>query len=203
MGRDREAHCRAPAGADGTQWQGNPQLTPVAPGFAQDPDHPVVCVSWHDAQAYVRWLQSTTGLRFRLLTSGEHTMVSLAGATTQYWWGDEVRRDVAHYEASPGLSTLTPRGTVRSDAAPANAWGFRHTSGNVAEWVEDCDGAPASLANPLAARISGACTRRVLRGGGWTYDPEHIAARVVNDSAHPHKAYVDVGFRIARDGAEQ
>ena len=36
------------------------------PGFSQSDDHPVVCVSWREAQSYVRWLSRKTGEKFRL-----------------------------------------------------------------------------------------------------------------------------------------
>jgi len=41
------------------------------PGFTQSADHPVVCVSWNDAQAYVRWLSDKTGKTYRLLSEAE------------------------------------------------------------------------------------------------------------------------------------
>ena len=41
------------------------------PGFAQTDRHPVTCVSWDDAQAYVSWLSRTTGVTYRLPTEAE------------------------------------------------------------------------------------------------------------------------------------
>lgn len=42
-----------------------------APGYAQDDGHPVVCVSWGDAKAYVEWLSRKTGKEYRLLSESE------------------------------------------------------------------------------------------------------------------------------------
>ena len=41
------------------------------PVFAQTDRHPVTCVSWDDAQAYVSWLSRTTSMPYRLPTEAE------------------------------------------------------------------------------------------------------------------------------------
>ena len=41
------------------------------PWFPQTDRHPVTCVSWDDAQAYVSWLSRRTGAAYRLPTEAE------------------------------------------------------------------------------------------------------------------------------------
>jgi formylglycine-generating enzyme required for sulfatase activity len=42
------------------------------PGFSQQDNHPVVCVTWEDAQDYAAWLTRKSGQRYRLLTEAEY-----------------------------------------------------------------------------------------------------------------------------------
>ena len=46
----------------------DPQYSWQNPGFVQSDEHPVVNVSWHDAQAMAVWLSRTEGRRYRLPT---------------------------------------------------------------------------------------------------------------------------------------
>jgi len=41
------------------------------PEFEQGPDHPLVCVSWKEGQAFIEWLNKKSGLRFRMPTGAE------------------------------------------------------------------------------------------------------------------------------------
>ena len=42
-----------------------------SPGVSQAESHPVLCVSWNDAQAYAQWLSKKTGERYRLPSEAE------------------------------------------------------------------------------------------------------------------------------------
>ena len=48
--------------ADGSAWELKVKANWQSPGFEQGDDHPVVCVSWNDAQAYVKWLNRRIGI---------------------------------------------------------------------------------------------------------------------------------------------
>ena len=54
------------------------------PGFAQDDNHPVVCVTWYDAQDYVQWLSAQTGKSYRLLSEAEWEYAARAGTSTRW-----------------------------------------------------------------------------------------------------------------------
>ena len=53
-----------------TLWRPHGETNWASPGFRQAEDHPVVGVSWEDAQKYVRWLSEQTGHRYRLRRGG-------------------------------------------------------------------------------------------------------------------------------------
>jgi formylglycine-generating enzyme required for sulfatase activity len=181
------------------------------PGFVQDDDHPVVCVSWDDARAYVDWLNTQTAGGYRLLSESEWEYVARAGANSTYPWGESI--DVACAHSNVADSTLRERygrwdnALACSDGASftaaigsyrANAFGLHDLSGNVIELVADCKADTLSL-KPLDGspyEVNG-CTEREARGGGWNSTRARLRTSersIVLGSSR----YSSGGFRVAR-----
>lgn len=170
------------------------------PGYPQAPDHPVMCMDWHDADEFVSWLSKKTGHSYRLLSEAEYEYAERAGTDAQYSWGDDFSQHCPY-------ANLDSKGTACKNAFPfsspvgslkPNRFGLYDMSGNAWSWVADCyhpsyDGAPTD-GSPW---ISGKCSSRILRGGAWGSTAD--IARVEFRNAIP--AYWGMpyfGFRIAR-----
>ncbi|MDP6706326.1 MAG: SUMF1/EgtB/PvdO family nonheme iron enzyme [Alphaproteobacteria bacterium] len=181
----------------------DPTLDWRKPGFPQTPDHPVVCVSFEDAVAYVRWLSNKTGHAYRLLSDTEWEYAARAGTETNYWWGNRHSHDEANYGASANGIGLKQGRDQWYFTAPvgrfrANDFGLYDVSGNVAEWVSDCwnrklrhtpsDGSPTTV---------GPCWIRPNRGGSWA---DTHALIMLGRRARGEVSFrtVDIGFRVAR-----
>ena len=154
---------------------------------------PVINVSWHDAQDYVKWLSGQTGKQCRLPTEAEWEYAARANTQTRYWWGDDIDTNNAVYNTTQ----TEPVGTFK-----ANAFGLYDTAGNVLEWVQDCwhenyNNAPKDGSAWLEVN-GGNCDRRVVRGGSWLIIPLYLRSafrlRIITDYALNY-----LGFRIARD----
>jgi formylglycine-generating enzyme required for sulfatase activity len=171
-------------------------VTWQAPGFEQTDEDPVVCVSWADATAYIDWLNSRTGLKFRLPTEAEWEYAARAGATTPYWWGAEFDANAGNFQGTSDKDEWN-FGTAPVGRFPASPTGLHDVLGTVSEWVQDCwqdnyNGAPRDG----TAWENKGCEQRVTRGGSWVSDAgkSRAAGRVgrdVNDRA------TFLGFRLA------
>jgi formylglycine-generating enzyme required for sulfatase activity len=171
------------------------RLNPSDRGWGRG-NHPVLDVSWDDTQDYLSWLSQKTGRKYRLPTEAEWEYAARAGTTTPFWWGRSAKEGAANcVGCGPGSQSKTvPVGSFRP-----NAFGLYDTSGNMAEWVEDCwnenfRGAPKDG----SAWTSGQCNLRVLRGGSFDNNASmaRSAARFRYDK---DVRYFANGFRVASD----
>ncbi len=174
----------------------------LRPGFEQDGSHPVTCVNWADAKAYVAWLSQKTGQTYRLPSEAEWEYAARAGTSRPFWWGGLISPDEANYNAkfvyNGGSKGLYRRKTLPVHSLHANAWKLHNVHGNVWEWVEDCwNNSYAGAPNDGSAWTDGKCTSRVLRGGAWANFPRLLrAASRFNYSLRTRSSIV--GFRVVR-----
>ena len=187
-----------------TGWQPQGEVDWAVPGFPQSDEHPVVGVTWSDAQKYVAWLSEVTGKRYRLPSEAEWEYACRAGTKTTFNVGDTISTTQANFD---GTFTYNggPRGEFRRGTTPAgsfapNAWGLHDMHGNVWEWVQDVvhdnyEGAPV---DGSAWEEGGDNARRILRGGSWLYNPRYLRSALRNGFSAVLSNDI-VGFRVARE----
>ena len=166
------------------------------PGYHQTERHPVVCVSWADAKAYVKWLSHKTGEKYRLLSESEWEYVARSGIEGSYLFGDSLTMDQANY----GRSTTLPVGSFRK-----NYFGLYDVHGNVWEWVEDCwsgdyrTGPSKGSPSDGTAWTEGDCSLRVVRGGSFVEsDVKNLVLSIRGENRLDIRTNFN-GFRVARD----
>ncbi|UWQ17770.1 formylglycine-generating enzyme family protein [Jannaschia sp. M317] len=167
---------------------------------AWHPDHPVVQVSWNDAQAYAKWAGG------RLPTEAEWEHAARGGLRdVRFPWGNAEPNETDHTPcniwqgrfpetntAADGYLTTAPAGSFS-----ANGYGLFNMVGNVWEWTAD----PfriASLKKQVKERLAGMKGYKLSKGGSFLCHASYcyryrIAARsgTSPDSATPHQ-----GFRV-------
>ena len=202
---DGNAGCRTYTG-DGWDWTSGRSWR--NPGFSVGDEHPVVCVSWNDALAFVQWLREQTGKAFRLPTEAEWEYAARAGSSTEYHFGNsesQLCRYANHAtSAEDGYGNESCSDGVGKRTAVVgryqpNSYGLYDMHGNVWEWAQDCwNDSYAGAPTDGSAWTLGDCSLRVLRGGSWFVNPRFLRSAYRTRLTRSSRLYL-LGFRLAQD----
>lgn len=182
------------------------------PGIPQTADHPVVCVSKNDAEAYTAWLTEITGRPYALPTEAQWEYASRAGGSSTYPWGEDGNDACAYGNVSDAtMAAAHPaRASQSCDdsylyTAPAgmhqaNPWGLYDMTGNAWEWVADCwTPNHDALPGDGSAVATGFCDESPIRGGAYGTGPlfTRSSTRGGPDSHTTRQSWIS--FRVAAE----
>lgn len=178
--------------------------------------HPVINVSWLDAQAYVEWLNGKVpDSPYKLLSEAEWEYAARAGTQTAYPFGNEPKDLCQHGNSQFGWANRTCDDGYKRTAPvgkyPANAFGLHDMLGNVFEWVEDCNHADYTGAPKDGSVWVADCNDaddgeflsyvfgrgKIKRGSSWAM-PAIRTRSAWRGFTPPENRGTDTGFRISR-----
>ena len=140
------------------------------------PNQPVVGVSWYEAMVFCTWLSEQLGYRVTLPTEAHWEVAARGTQRFIYPWGNDWNAVYANADAT-GLERTTPVGCYPHGAS----WcGALDMCGNVWEWTL------SDYTNPDRSNqidITNNSTNVSFRGGSWYFNPQfaRAAARLRND----------------------
>ncbi|MCC7189633.1 MAG: SUMF1/EgtB/PvdO family nonheme iron enzyme [Anaerolineales bacterium] len=176
---------------------------------AEKGGHPVVNVSWDDANAYCKWLSEKTKKNYRLPTEAEWEKAARGEDGRVYPWGNAFDPKKANTsESKIGDTTDVGKFSSNDPALSGDSpYGCADMAGNVWEWCNDWfsekeyqrsspvdqDRTGKNIKDPQGPENG---TTRCLRGGSWT-NVEDNARVAIRYYVRPSNGYDSIGFRVA------
>lgn len=155
-------------------------------------EHPVVAVTWYEADAYCRWRGGA------LPTEAQWERAACAPGA-RYPWGDEQNFDAVWYGGGKFGQVASVATHAVHDQAPAlrSPFGLLHAAGNVWEWTADAYDANFYAEAPATDPVNTADRPwRTLRGGSFMNLPSYCSC-THREPAAPDVARLTAGFRCA------
>ncbi|MFZ5477187.1 MAG: formylglycine-generating enzyme family protein [Myxococcota bacterium] len=153
-------------------------------------DHPVVAVTWYEADAYCRWKGGS------LPTEAQWERAACRG---KYPWGDS--EDFAAVWFKEGkfgqIEDVHTKPVSQQDPSLASPFGLLHAAGNVWEWTRDSYHAAFYEDAPATDPVNTASTPwRTLRGGSFMNLPSYCTC-THREPAEPDTVRLTTGFRCS------
>ena len=216
---EAESDGKGGYGYDGKEFKKDKEFTWKNTGWDQTDRHPVVNVTFNDAEAYCAWASKQSKRTVRLLNEAEYEYANRGGESTIYITGDdaeslkgfanvgdqslkakkiELRDKYPYFEFDDGESFTSPAGKYKP-----NGFGLYDMTGNVYSWCGDFydvklytprkDGVTDPKAN-----LDGVQRYRILRGGSWSGYPVFCRASY-RTYLGPGVRFIGIGFRVVLD----